>query len=210
MAREAADRYRTMGELAEDLRAYLDNRVVRAHANGAWAEARKWVRRNRALAVVGGALAATLVAATVVTVSLWRDAHREAELAREAREDAVRNLVIHNHDSIWKALLPLALRLQAVVVIRRTWPTDFATVLEGSCRRMLQSCKAVTKQEYVSFPQRYPFRGEGDCRRYRPDAMSVVAHAVRYYWSTLLSEVREPAVHCFFQGARCIEPIAGA
>ena len=90
MAREAADRYRTMGELAEDLRAYLDNWVVRAHANGAWAEARKWVRRNRALAVVGGALAATLVAATVVTVSLWRDAHREAEMAREARGDAVR------------------------------------------------------------------------------------------------------------------------
>ena len=51
MARAPEDRYSTALELAEDLRAFLENRVVQAHETGAWAEARTWVRRNRALAM---------------------------------------------------------------------------------------------------------------------------------------------------------------
>jgi formylglycine-generating enzyme required for sulfatase activity len=39
-----------MSALAADLRAFLEGRVVQAHARGAWAELRKWVGRNRALA----------------------------------------------------------------------------------------------------------------------------------------------------------------
>ena len=52
----AAQRYADMTELAEDLRALLEGRVVRAYRTGAWAELSKWVARNRALAaaLVGG------------------------------------------------------------------------------------------------------------------------------------------------------------
>ncbi len=59
MAREKEARYADTLELAEDLRAFLENRVVAAYETGAWAEARKWVQRNRPLAI---ALAAVLVA----------------------------------------------------------------------------------------------------------------------------------------------------
>ena len=60
MAREKSARYATAVDLAEDLQAYLDGRVVAAYERGAWAEMRKWVRRNRATAIAG---ATALVAA---------------------------------------------------------------------------------------------------------------------------------------------------
>ncbi len=75
-------RYRDMSALAEDLRAYLEGRVVQAYRTGAWAEARKWTQRNRALA---SALAAGLVAVfvgLVVAVMLRREADQNALAAQ--------------------------------------------------------------------------------------------------------------------------------
>ncbi len=58
MARDIAARYPSMLGLTEDLRAYLEGRVVSAYESGALAEFRKWIGRNRAFAVtVGAALA---------------------------------------------------------------------------------------------------------------------------------------------------------
>ena len=65
MAREPAARYADVLELAEDLRAYIEGRVVRAHRTGAVVELRKWVVRNKPLAaallLLAGGLSATLV-----------------------------------------------------------------------------------------------------------------------------------------------------
>jgi len=47
MARERTRRYPSMEALAEDLRAYLELRVVRAHRSGALVELQKWMQRNR-------------------------------------------------------------------------------------------------------------------------------------------------------------------
>ncbi len=58
MQHDSARRYESMRELAAELRAFLDGRVVQAHDIGAWAHVAKWVRRNRALT---GALAALVV-----------------------------------------------------------------------------------------------------------------------------------------------------
>ena len=52
-----------MLELAEDLRAYLEDRVVARVRDGRVAEARKWVQRNKPLA-------ASLAAAVVLLGSL--------------------------------------------------------------------------------------------------------------------------------------------
>jgi formylglycine-generating enzyme required for sulfatase activity/serine/threonine protein kinase len=72
MARDPGERYASMLGLAEDLRAYLEGRVVRAYETGAVAEFRKWVARNKALAatassavliiVMGSAIAALVLA----------------------------------------------------------------------------------------------------------------------------------------------------
>ncbi|MFT5288262.1 MAG: serine/threonine protein kinase/tetratricopeptide (TPR) repeat protein [Planctomycetota bacterium] len=83
MQPKPGDRYPDMGELAEDLRAFLENRVVQAHRSGAVIELKKWVQRNKALAAmilafiglsVGGSTTAALVlGAKNETIRVARD-----------------------------------------------------------------------------------------------------------------------------------------
>jgi formylglycine-generating enzyme required for sulfatase activity/serine/threonine protein kinase len=80
MAREIADRYPTMAELAADLRAYLENRVVRAHRSGAFVDLRKWVKRNRAAAYAS--LAAACIAMFGLAAVVALEVLRESDLAR--------------------------------------------------------------------------------------------------------------------------------
>jgi formylglycine-generating enzyme required for sulfatase activity/serine/threonine protein kinase len=81
MAREPAKRYANTQDLEADLRAFLVGRVVKAYETGTWAETRKWVRRNRALA---GALAGIVLVAVVGGAAFAvqaREATRQARLA---------------------------------------------------------------------------------------------------------------------------------
>jgi formylglycine-generating enzyme required for sulfatase activity/serine/threonine protein kinase len=50
MARDAKHRYASMAALAEDLTAFVEVRVVNAYESGPWAEAKKWIQRNKPLA----------------------------------------------------------------------------------------------------------------------------------------------------------------
>jgi serine/threonine protein kinase/formylglycine-generating enzyme required for sulfatase activity len=101
MAREPADRYWTADDLASDLRAYLDGRVVRAYESGALAEIKKWVARNRLAAaasflamaaVVGGLIAKGEVAAQNRRAL---DESADSYRARELLEDAIEPLPSH-------------------------------------------------------------------------------------------------------------------
>ncbi|MCA8959630.1 MAG: protein kinase [Planctomycetes bacterium] len=69
MARAPEQRYESMRMLADDLRAYLDGRVVRAHRTGAWAELRKWVSRNR---IAAASLSVLLGVATIGSLAFAR------------------------------------------------------------------------------------------------------------------------------------------
>ncbi|MCA8957441.1 MAG: serine/threonine protein kinase, partial [Planctomycetes bacterium] len=66
MAREPDRRYASMQELADDLRAYLEGRVVRAHKTGALVELRKWIQRNKGAAAAVLAIVLGLVAVIVL------------------------------------------------------------------------------------------------------------------------------------------------
>lgn len=94
MARDVAVRYADLSELAAELRAYMEGRVVRAHRTGVWVECAKWVRRNRALAA---ALAvAALVAASGAGVFVVQAAELErryAEVTARADSDYVDELL---------------------------------------------------------------------------------------------------------------------
>jgi len=83
MSRDPAARYADMSGLAEDLRAYLEGRVVHAHETGALAELRKWIGRNKPLAgaMAGGVLA--LVAGLATTWVQKTRADHNAALAEE-------------------------------------------------------------------------------------------------------------------------------
>lgn len=84
MHREPAGRYPSMRELGDDLRAYLEGRVVRAYATGALAELKKWVVRNRKVAIA----AAIAVISVVGGASLvaWRENVAKAAIAKERDE----------------------------------------------------------------------------------------------------------------------------
>src|SRR5262245_44038806 len=99
MARKPEDRYPTMEELAEDMAAYVEGRVVHTFESGGWAEARKWVTRNGYLAAsLAGALAlliagttgiATIQAAGKSAASIQREiAQRNEAIAKEERDRA--------------------------------------------------------------------------------------------------------------------------
>jgi formylglycine-generating enzyme required for sulfatase activity/serine/threonine protein kinase len=65
MARDPHMRYADMRAMADDLRAYLEGRVVKAYATGAFVEFKKWVLRNKSTA-------ASILAAILVAIGgLW-------------------------------------------------------------------------------------------------------------------------------------------
>jgi serine/threonine protein kinase/formylglycine-generating enzyme required for sulfatase activity len=91
MARDLAQRYATMEALAEDLRAFLENRVVQAHRSGPWIELRKWVVRNRGIAAALATLVLVVTAAGFAVA--WKERERLAEASFGALEhDASRVL----------------------------------------------------------------------------------------------------------------------
>lgn len=78
MARAPSARYRDVPALAADLRAWVDGRVVRAHAIGPIAELRKWILRNRLIAAL--VLLVTIVSIAGALVLAHVEARRAAAL----------------------------------------------------------------------------------------------------------------------------------
>jgi tetratricopeptide (TPR) repeat protein/tRNA A-37 threonylcarbamoyl transferase component Bud32 len=101
MARAPEDRYPTAAELAEDLRRFLEGKPVRARRVGPAERARRWCRRNPALATLTALAGGLLVLAAGLAVAgdlqtraaLRREAALRAE-AEEHRRQAEANLAL--------------------------------------------------------------------------------------------------------------------
>jgi len=89
MAREPDERYVDMQALAKDLRAYLERRVVEAYETGAWAEIRKWVARNKGIALASAAAILAVLVGGVVSWLSYLRAEENATLAETRRQQAV-------------------------------------------------------------------------------------------------------------------------
>jgi len=85
MARDAADRYPTAIEMAEDLKRFQTGQLVGAHRYSFWHLARRWVRRRTAVAV-GIVAAIALVAVGVVSVSRIVTEQSRTEQERRSAE----------------------------------------------------------------------------------------------------------------------------
>jgi formylglycine-generating enzyme required for sulfatase activity/serine/threonine protein kinase len=103
MARDVVERYADMRELADDLRAYLEHRVVSAHRTGALVELKKWVQRNRALATSIGFGMLAIVAGLVTSLAL--KARADAERADVLRLSALQKMqdLEHQAHELWPA-----------------------------------------------------------------------------------------------------------
>ncbi len=89
MARQPAQRYRTAGAMAEDLRRFATGRLVSVHHYGAWGTVRHWLRTRRVSATV--AVGLTVVLVVVAVVSVHRIVAANADLARSAEALTARN-----------------------------------------------------------------------------------------------------------------------
>jgi WD40 repeat protein len=96
MARDPEQRYASMLEVADDIQAFLENRVVRAYERGSLAEFKKWVVRNKgAAAGIAGMLLLALSSGIYFIVDQREE---NAELRRQqqetaaAKEEALKNL----------------------------------------------------------------------------------------------------------------------
>jgi serine/threonine protein kinase/formylglycine-generating enzyme required for sulfatase activity len=96
MEREPSMRYASMLAFADDLRAYLERRVVRAYETGAFAELKKWVQRNKGLAAVAAVLLMVLVGATALVLRKNREVEaKNVEVsARKAEFDQLAGVVL--------------------------------------------------------------------------------------------------------------------
>jgi serine/threonine protein kinase/formylglycine-generating enzyme required for sulfatase activity len=83
MARDRGQRYRSVQDLAADVRAFLAERVVSAYRTGAWQETKLWVRRNQPLAVSLAAAVLLLVGGIVSVTVFASEANAHAQLARK-------------------------------------------------------------------------------------------------------------------------------
>ena len=73
MARDKSSRYESSLDLAEDLQAWLDHRVVRAYHTGPIAELKSWVNRNRLAAILGTSSLVVLL----LLAGLWTNHERK-------------------------------------------------------------------------------------------------------------------------------------
>ncbi|MFN0053822.1 MAG: serine/threonine-protein kinase [Planctomycetales bacterium] len=78
VSKSASDRYRTAGELADDLQRFLDHRPIQARRPTLIDRTRKWSRRHPSVIVAG------LLLLTVVSVGLFISNQRETQRANEA------------------------------------------------------------------------------------------------------------------------------
>jgi eukaryotic-like serine/threonine-protein kinase len=86
IASQADRRYQTAGELAADLRCYLEDRPVRARRASLADRTWRWCRRNRAVAALTGAALALLISVAVVASVGYLSTNRALKRVSEERE----------------------------------------------------------------------------------------------------------------------------
>jgi WD40 repeat protein len=91
MAKDREKRYTTMAEFADDLRAFLDGRAVRARPESRSERAVRWIRRNPAWAMAISMTTVALIAAVIFTTVSWQRASHQLMLASLARAATASN-----------------------------------------------------------------------------------------------------------------------
>lgn len=88
MARQREQRYASARELAQDIQAFLDRRVVRAYQTGAAAEFHKWFVRNR---VAASSIALALLCAVGGLAAVAWNQHRTNDVLTKANREIQRS-----------------------------------------------------------------------------------------------------------------------
>jgi serine/threonine protein kinase/tetratricopeptide (TPR) repeat protein len=88
MAKEKQQRYTGCGELAADLRRYLDYEPISARPPSPWYQAAKFARRHKTLVSAAISIFAVLVIGVIVSTAAMLEAHRARRYAVQRQRDA--------------------------------------------------------------------------------------------------------------------------
>ncbi len=167
MAREIGARYASMGDLAADLRAWLENRVVRAHAVGPIAELKKWVARNKGVAALAGC---AIIVIAGLTAWFVHDVQEQKDIAVAERERVLRVSDVkrladleQEADRLWPAV-------PETVIALKDWRDRARDLLS----RKEQHQATLAELRARGRPKRHPQQDElDDLRRMRAAATSL-------------------------------------
>jgi serine/threonine-protein kinase len=129
MAKSPERRYARAGDLADDLRRFLDGKPIHARPVGQLERLWRWCRRNRAVAtlitLVGGLLLAVAIGSMLAALSInaaGQEAAKRAEAETEAKEKAEQNFQ-HAFDAVDKYFMLVSerkeLRAHGLEAVRR-------------------------------------------------------------------------------------------
>ncbi|MFO0686688.1 MAG: WD40 repeat domain-containing serine/threonine protein kinase [Sandaracinus sp.] len=107
LMRDPSSRYPNAGEVAKEIRAYLDGRTVGAYEYSAWELAARFVRRHRAASIAGVSIVLSIVVASALVYRSLLDESRARTLAETARDEAMRERSVAE-DSMHEAESALA------------------------------------------------------------------------------------------------------
>jgi serine/threonine protein kinase/Flp pilus assembly protein TadD len=105
VAWNVADRYATAGELADDLRRFLEDRPIRARRPGLLERGRRWLRRHRAVAWATSAVVVVAVASLAVNTVLVAG-QRDRARANEQKATDIVNKMYSEFAEKWLAQQP--------------------------------------------------------------------------------------------------------
>jgi len=202
MARTVDDRYADFEEVARELAAYLDGRVVQAHRRGPLIELRKWIGRNRASAA---AFAIALVVVLFGSLGVaWSEARR-AETAREGERqvrafldgEIAANLVARV-DELWPVHPATVPRLQA-------WRAELEALLERTSERRRRIAELVVRAEPGPDPAEL-LDGKPEWRLLRARLHGLRAVADRYDEQLISGEGTAAELERAEEALRIIEP----
>jgi len=167
MAREFRDRYLDMSELAADLRAYLEQRVVRAYATGPVAEMRKWIQRNKSAAF------STATGLLLLVLGSWAFSMVLQEQLTETRRERDLNWVRQieaRADELWPAVptkLPEIRRWLADVESHQGRRSAYEAAMMALRRKAQPYSEEDRQRDRLNHPDQIPLRYQRDLARKR-------------------------------------------
>jgi serine/threonine protein kinase len=193
MARDPAARYADMRAMAGDLRAFLDQRVVRAYRTGALVELEKWIARNRAVAA---SAALALVVAGVAAAWVALAERRRAQVLFDVYQRALAAQLVQERERDW------VLRPESAADMRR-WVAQAAASSRSSASR--RSSRAQTSTSWPRPSSTRPSAGASrpTWPRWPPSYPSSSGASSARRWQPRPPRWRSSRPTCWTSSARC-------
>ena len=178
ISQDASQRYQSAGEMADDLRNFLEDRPIHARRVSSVERLGRWCRRNKALASLAGTSLLLLVLVAAVASAGYLRTRRalRGEALERAKAEANANLAIEALDHTFERLYPARMSVQPQPAMDGL-PGEIAGV---PTTPILSKETAALLEEMLTFYDRLAQQtGNGDDLRFRTEEANRRVGAIR-------------------------------